>query len=71
MQRARFARALGLVLLFGLGGSAISCGSDTTAPAAGGGITTEGTRKDYQQKKAAASASAAAKRGAGVRRGAQ
>jgi hypothetical protein len=63
MQRARFARALGLLLVFGLGSSATSCGSDAQNSVAGGGIANESVRKDYQQKKAAASERAAAKRG--------
>jgi hypothetical protein len=65
MQRARFARALGLLLVFGLGSSATSCGSDAQNSEAGGGIANESVRKDYQQKKAAASERDAAKRGGG------
>jgi hypothetical protein len=64
MQRAHFARALGLLLVFGLGSSATSCGSDAQNPAAGSGLGNESVRKDYQQKKAAASERAAVKRGA-------
>jgi hypothetical protein len=67
MQRAQFARALGLLLVFGLGSSATSCGSDAPDPAAADAVTNEGIRKDYQQKKAAASERAAAKRGAVAR----
>jgi hypothetical protein len=64
MQRAHFVRALGLLLVLGLGSSATSCGSDAQNPAAGGGIANDSVRKDYQQKKAAASERDAAKRGA-------
>jgi hypothetical protein len=64
MDRARFARALGLLLVFGLGSSATSCGSDAPDPAAGGSVINESIRKDFQQKKAAAAERAVAKRGA-------
>jgi hypothetical protein len=64
MERARFARALGLLLVFGLGSSAAGCGSNAPDPAAGGSVINEAIRKDFQQKKAAAAERAAAKRGA-------
>ena len=60
MQRARLARALGLLLVIGLGSSAAGCGSGAPVPVA----TRDDIRKDFQQKKAAALERASAERGA-------
>ncbi len=63
MQVPRYQRLLGLILLLGLGGSTIGCGSGPQDPGSEGKTTKDIIRQDYQQKKAAAVEKANATKG--------
>ena len=68
MQLGRFPRAWGPILMVGLAGSIVGCGSGATDGTAGDNTVQAGIRKFYEKKKREGAA-AAAKGGGAVPKG--